>query len=128
MDLILTGVGAGVVGTLAMDLLNHLFARTGMLTKIDVGMIGRMAVGWIHGRFCYEHPDEMKEAAEEIKATGRTPFFHYTHRASTILRGPLIDEIIGDLYATFDKSLHVGFIVPYTFQSKVETEILGYGQ
>ena len=65
MDLIVTGVVAGVLGTLAMDLLNFLFARTGMLTKIDVGMIGRMAVGWMHGRFRYGHPGEMKAAANE---------------------------------------------------------------
>jgi hypothetical protein len=30
MDLIVTGVAAGVLGTLAMDCLNHLFARIGM--------------------------------------------------------------------------------------------------
>ena len=65
MDLFVTGVVAGVLGTLAMDLLNFLFARTGMLTKIDAVMIGRMTVGWIHGRFRYEHPGEMKEAANE---------------------------------------------------------------
>ena len=65
MDLIITGVITGVLGTLAMDVLNFLFSRTGMLTKIDVGMIGRMAVGWIHGRFRYGHPGEMREAANE---------------------------------------------------------------
>ena len=37
MDLIVTGVVAGVLGTLMMDSLNHLFARTGMLSKIDSG-------------------------------------------------------------------------------------------
>ena len=40
MDLIVTGVVAGVLGTLLMDSLNHLFARTGVISKIDVGMIG----------------------------------------------------------------------------------------
>jgi hypothetical protein len=65
MDLVLTGVVAGVLGTLVMDLLNHLFARTRMLSKIDVGMIGRMAGGWVHGRFHYRHPGEMKRVANE---------------------------------------------------------------
>ena len=65
MDLVATGVVAGVFGTLAMDSLNHLFARTGMLLNIDVGMIGRMAVGWAHGRFFYEHPSEMESVANE---------------------------------------------------------------
>jgi uncharacterized membrane protein YeaQ/YmgE (transglycosylase-associated protein family) len=51
MDLIVTGVVAGVLGTLVMDSLNHLFARTGMLSKIDMGMIGRMSAGWARGRF-----------------------------------------------------------------------------
>ncbi len=65
MDLVVTGVVAGVLGTLAMDLLNLLFAQTGMLSKIDVGMIGRMAVGWTRGRFRYGHPSEMEQVANE---------------------------------------------------------------
>ncbi len=59
MDLIVTGVLAGVLGTIVMDFLNHLFARTGMLLRIDVGMIGRMSTGWTHGRFRYRQPGEM---------------------------------------------------------------------
>ncbi len=45
MDLILTGVLVGVLGTLAMDLLNHLFASTGVLLRIDVGMTGKISTG-----------------------------------------------------------------------------------
>ena len=37
-----------------------------MIAKIDVGMIGRMAVGWAHGRFCYRHPDEIEQVSNEI--------------------------------------------------------------
>jgi len=66
MDLIVTGVVAGVLGTLVMDSLNNLFARTGMISKIDVGMIGRMAAGWAHGRFRYGHPSEMEQVANEF--------------------------------------------------------------
>jgi uncharacterized membrane protein YeaQ/YmgE (transglycosylase-associated protein family) len=66
MDLIVTGVVAGVLGTLVMDSLNNLFARTGMISKIDVGMIGRMAAGWAHGRFRYGHPSEMEQVANEM--------------------------------------------------------------
>ncbi len=66
MDLIVTGVVAGVLGTLVMDSLNLLFARTGMISKIDVGMIGRIAVGWARGRFRYGHPSEMEEVANEM--------------------------------------------------------------
>ena len=65
MDLVVTGVVAGVLGTLVMDLLNLLFARTGILSKIDVGMIGRMAVGWSRGRFRYGNPSEMEQVANE---------------------------------------------------------------
>jgi uncharacterized membrane protein YeaQ/YmgE (transglycosylase-associated protein family) len=75
MDLFVTGVVAGVLGTLVMDSLNLLFARTGMLSKIDVGMIGRMAAGWASGRFRYEHPSEMEQVANE-KFYGY--FTHYT--------------------------------------------------
>ena len=66
MDLVVTGVVAGVLGTLVMDSLNLLFARTGMLPKIDVAMIGRMAVGWARGRFRYGHPREMEQVAHEM--------------------------------------------------------------
>jgi hypothetical protein len=65
MDLVVTGVVAGVLGTLVMDSLNLLFARAGLLSKIDVAMIGRMAVGWAHGRFRYGHPSEMRPVANE---------------------------------------------------------------
>ena len=65
MDIIVTGVAAGVLGTFVMDSLNNLFARIGMISKIDVGMIGRMSAGWVRGRFCYRHPGEMKQVANE---------------------------------------------------------------
>jgi hypothetical protein len=66
MDIVLMGVAAGVLGTLVMDLLNHLFARTGVLTRIDIGTIGRMSAGWLRGRFRYRHPGEMEEVAGEM--------------------------------------------------------------
>ena len=65
MNLIVTSIAAGVLGTVAMDLMNHLFARTGMILKIDVGMIGRMAAGWVRGRFLYSHPGEMEPLSSE---------------------------------------------------------------
>jgi hypothetical protein len=54
MDFIVTGILAGVLGTLVMDYLNHLFAKRGILLKIDARMIGRMSVGWANGRFRYQ--------------------------------------------------------------------------
>ena len=66
MDLILTGFIAGVLGTLMMDSLNHLFARYGVISKIDVRIIGKMAVGWTKGRFLYNHPDEMEHFPNEM--------------------------------------------------------------
>ena len=82
MDLVVMGIAAGVLGTLAMGMLNHLFDRTGMLTKIDVRMIGRMAVGWVHGRFRYKDPGEMKPVANE-KLYGYVA--HYTIGVSLAL-------------------------------------------
>ncbi len=70
---------------------------------------------------------EMKKAVARIKYEGKAPFFHYTERAAMILKGPLIDEIIGDLYSTFNKSIHVGFIVPNEFKDDIAKEINGYG-
>jgi uncharacterized membrane protein YeaQ/YmgE (transglycosylase-associated protein family) len=66
MDLLVIGFVAGVMGTLAMDLLNNLVARTGVFLKIDVAMIGRMAAGWTSGRFRYGHPDEMEQVPNEM--------------------------------------------------------------
>ena len=66
MNLLITGFVAGVIGTLAMDLLNNLVARTGMFLKIDVAMIGRMAAGWTRGRFRYGDPDEMEHVSNEM--------------------------------------------------------------
>ena len=66
MDLVVTGVVAGVLGTLVMDFLNHLFSRTGVLLKIDMRMIGRMSMGWAHGRFRYRSPSEMEQVANEM--------------------------------------------------------------
>ena len=65
MHLVVTGVVAGVLGTLAMDLLNLVFARTGVLSRIEVRMIGRMAVGWARGRFRYGHPGEIEPVTNE---------------------------------------------------------------
>jgi uncharacterized membrane protein YeaQ/YmgE (transglycosylase-associated protein family) len=65
MDIIITGLVAGVLGTLMMDSLNHLFARIGMISKIDVGVIGRMSAGWARGYFRYRNPAEMVPVAKE---------------------------------------------------------------
>ncbi len=65
MSLFAESVVTGVLGTLAMDSLNHLFSRAGLITRIDVGAIGRMAAGWFRGRFRYCHPEEMAKAAHE---------------------------------------------------------------
>lgn len=62
---VLLGIIAGVAGTLVMDLANHGLARRGLLLKIDIAAIGRMSAGWLHGRFCYRHPDEMRPVAHE---------------------------------------------------------------
>ncbi len=70
MDLAMTGVVAGVLGTVAMDLGNLLFSRAGIISKIDVGMIGRMAAGWSRGRFRYRHPSEI-EAVPNRTGLGR---------------------------------------------------------
>jgi hypothetical protein len=64
-DIVIVGIIIGVSGTLAMDLINHLFARRGIILKIDVAMIGRMVVGWARGRFRYRHPTDLEPVANE---------------------------------------------------------------
>ena len=65
VEFLIAGFIAGVIGTVAMDLLNNLASRTGVFHKIDVVMIGRMAAGWTRGRFRYEYPDEMEPVPNE---------------------------------------------------------------
>ncbi len=66
MKPILIGVVAGVLGTLVMDVLNLVVARTGIITKIDHRMIGRLSYGWVRGRFLYGHPSEVPIVASEL--------------------------------------------------------------
>jgi len=66
MDILITGVVAGIAGTLTMDILNSAFSRPGFLAKIDVRLIGRMVAGWMRGQFRYNDPGEMKPVANEI--------------------------------------------------------------
>jgi hypothetical protein len=70
-----------------MDGLNHLFARGGILTRIEVGMIGRMAVGWARGRFRYGLPSEMEQVANEML------YGHVTHY--TIGVGLAVPYVLG---------------------------------
>ena len=87
MNLVVEVLAAGVLGTVAMDLGNLLFSRAGILSKIDMGMIGRMAAGWTRGRLCYQHPSEMEEVRNE-KAYG-----YLTHYAIGV--GFTIPYILG---------------------------------
>jgi hypothetical protein len=75
MELILKGIVAGVFGTFIMDSLNHLFALIGVISKIDMRIIGRMAVGWTKGRFKYNHPEEMECVTNEMV------YGYFTHYA-----------------------------------------------
>jgi len=75
VDLILTGVIAGLLGTLVMDSLNYLVARMRLVSRIDVAAIGRMAAGWARERFYYASPDEMQQVRNEVPIGLMT---HYT--------------------------------------------------
>ena len=75
LDVILIGVIAGLVGTLVMDSLNFLVARTRLISRIDVATIGRMAAGWARGRFCYASTNEMQQVRHEVLVGFTT---HYT--------------------------------------------------
>lgn len=66
MDLVVVGFIAGVLGTLAMDLLNDLVSRTGVILKIDVAMIGRMAASWTHVHFRHRHPEQIHQVPNEM--------------------------------------------------------------
>jgi hypothetical protein len=65
MNLIVLAIAAGVVGTLVMDSVNYALARIGILVKLDIAMIGRMAAGWSRGRFRYRHPGQMTAVKHE---------------------------------------------------------------
>lgn len=65
MDLVIAAVGIGVVGTAVMDLGNFLFARYGVISRVDLRILGRMARGWARGRFRYADPSEMEGTRNE---------------------------------------------------------------
>jgi len=46
-----------------------------MTSRIDMVMIGRMAAGWVRGRFCYDHPGEVAQVPNE------TLYGYVTHYA-----------------------------------------------
>jgi hypothetical protein len=75
MDVLTMVLSAGVLGTVTMDLGNLLVSRAGVLSKIDMGMIGRMAAGWTRGRLRYGHPSDMEEVKNE------TAYGYLTHYA-----------------------------------------------
>jgi hypothetical protein len=66
MDLVIAAIVIGVVGTAGMDLGNLLFSRLGLISRVDLRILGRMARGWTRGRFRYGHPSEMKETPSEV--------------------------------------------------------------
>jgi hypothetical protein len=66
MDLIMTAVVIGVVGTVVMDAGNLLFAHFGLISRIELRILGRMARGWARGRVRYGHPREMTETENEV--------------------------------------------------------------
>jgi hypothetical protein len=74
MELILTGIFIGILGTVVMDVGNILFASFGLINRVDLSILGRMAVGWTRGRFVYDNPDELEPVAVEKLLGGLT---HY---------------------------------------------------
>ena len=66
MDLVIAAVVIGVVGTAGMDVGNLLFSRFGLISRVDLRILGRMARGWTRGRFRYGHPSEMRETRNEV--------------------------------------------------------------
>jgi hypothetical protein len=65
MDLVIAVLVIGVIGTAVMDLGNILFARFGVISRVDLRILGRMARGWARGRFRYAGPGEMEETHNE---------------------------------------------------------------
>ncbi len=72
MNLILMVLTAGIFGTVVMDILNFIFARIGMISKVEINAIGRMVVGWTHGRFFYKHPSDFCVFVKILEATHST--------------------------------------------------------
>lgn len=65
MGLIISGVIARALGTFMMDALNALFAQAGILSRINIEMLGRVSVGWRRGHFLYSHRGEMEQVSNE---------------------------------------------------------------
>lgn len=75
MKLVMTALVVGVVGTGVMDAGNSLLARWGVIARIDLRLLGRMARGWTRGRFRYTDPGEMEEVPYEWAAGVATHYW-----------------------------------------------------
>lgn len=59
IELMASGLVAGLAATAVMDAANLVVARTGFLQPINHQMIGRITGAWIRGRFAHASPDEI---------------------------------------------------------------------
>ena len=118
MNPVITGIVAGVLGTMVMDVMNHAFSRTGAIQKIDLGAIGRMSAGWARGRFWYRHPSEMRAVANETLIGYAT---HYAIGVGlavpfalgwTILHGGAVSPIWALAYGVGTTGASIFFVYP----------------
>ncbi len=65
MEYVLTGIFIGILGTIVMDIGNVLLAKPGLIGRIDLRILGRMAAGWTRGRFIYGNPQDMRPVTRE---------------------------------------------------------------
>jgi hypothetical protein len=58
-------IAVGIVATLIMDFLSTVSARAGLNVPVDHRSIGRLARGWLRGRFIYRSPAEIEPFGDE---------------------------------------------------------------
>ena len=117
LNAMVTSITAGVIGTIVMDMLNFLFARVGIISKIDIRMIGRMTAGWKSGRFLYKNPGEMNQVSNEV-------FFGYiSHYAIGI---SLALPYVFGWYLFIGGSVSTLWAVPYGILTTVASWFLVY--
>ncbi len=67
---ILIGIIAGIIGTYAMDMFNSLLSRWKLIASVNPVLLGRLAEGWVRGRFIYENPAQVSPVKHErLKGT-----------------------------------------------------------
>jgi DUF2938 family protein/uncharacterized protein DUF6789 len=63
---LLMGITGGIIATVFMDVTNKIFFEVKLINRINVRGIGRVATGWIHGKFIHKSMETVPNVENEL--------------------------------------------------------------